>query len=496
MHSLTKKRVVLVLPNTRWYGRRPWMIANNCAFVITAILKDEYKFSILDANGTDMSLEEVRNKLQELKPDAVLVSGVSIEYSRQFHAIFAITRELFPNVLTVFGGAYPTLLPEETLRIDPNLSYIFIGYAETRLGEFMRAVLNGDTEAIEKMEGIGFRNKEGKIRIKPLKTKVVQLKELKDLEYSYMDLSPYLDQEHIDYMANGRGRTFSMMTSRGCPHNCIFCANKVLQGRGLAFYSAEKVLADIDYFVEKYNVNHFIFIDDLFLYDQKRVEKIMEGIIERRKKHPNLTWHHANVSAWHLDPELLRLMKKSGCSRIIISVESGSDRVLKEIIRKPFKLEIIPKVMKMCRDAGMDIGVNFVIGLPGETWEEIRQTFKFAEQMQADVVHFHIATPQPGTDLYKIADQQGLLPPNFSFLDERFFGYGEGFMTTDEFMPEELKVLRAYEWDQINFSTPERAAKVAEMYLTTVDKLKEHRKQTRRKLGIHHNMDETGRNKL
>lgn len=491
-----KKKVVLVLPNTRWYGKRPWMIANNCAFVITAILKDEYDFSILDANGLNISEKEVEARLLRLKPDAVLVSGVSMEYAKQFHAVFAIARRIFPGILTLLGGSYPTLLPEVALERDPNLSYVFIGPAETRLNDFMKSALSGDSEATLKTKGIAFRDGEGKIHINPISPQDMHLSELKDIDYSYMDLEPYTDQVHIDYMANGRGKTFSMMTSRGCPHNCVFCANKVLQGRGLLFYSAKKVLSDMDWLIEKYKINHFIFIDDLFLYDRKRVEEIIKGIIERRKTNPGLTWHHANVSAWHLDPELLAMMKKSGCSRIIISVESGSDRVLSKIIRKPFKLSLIPKVVKMCRDAGMDIGANFVIGLPGETWDEIRQTFKFAEDMQFDVSHFHIATPQPGTDLYKIAKEQNLLPQNFSFLDENFFGYGEGFITTDEFTPAELKIVRAYEWDRINFSTPEKTAKVAEMYLTTVEKLNEHRKQTRRKLGIHHNMDATGRNRL
>ncbi|MFA5147157.1 MAG: radical SAM protein [Candidatus Omnitrophota bacterium] len=491
-----KKRVVLVIPNTRWYGKRPWMIANNCAFVITALLKDEYDFSILDANGKDMSEEAVKNKLRDLKPDAVLVSGVSMEYSRQFHAIFAIARSLFPGILTILGGSYPTLLPKEAMERDKNLSYVFIGPAETRLNEFMKITLGGNDKAAKDTKGIAYRGGDGNVRINPITADDMRLAELRDTDYSYMDLSPYLDQVHMDFMANGRGKTFSMMTSRGCPHNCVFCANKVLQGRGLLFYSAEKVLSDMDWLMAKYDINHFIFIDDLFLYDRKRVEKIIEGIIERRKKNPKLTWHHANVSAWHLDPELLAMMKRSGCSKIIISVESGNTRVLTKIIRKPFKLDLIPKVVKMCRDAGMDIGANFVIGLPGETWDEILETFRFAEKMQFDVTHFHIATPQPGTDLYRIAKEKGLLPANFSFLDDGFFGYGEGFITTDEFTPFELKIVRAYEWDRINFSTPEKTAKVAEMYLTTVEKLNEHRRQTRRKLGIHHNQDATGRNRL
>ncbi|MCP4020675.1 MAG: radical SAM protein [Desulfobacteraceae bacterium] len=495
MDTSNLQKVVLVIPNTNWYNRRPWMISNNCAFVLTALLKDDYDFSILDANGSDMSKAEVKRQLLDLKPDAVLVSGVSIEYRKQYHAVFSIARQADPDVITILGGSYCTLLPEDAIKDDPNLSYVFIGHAEERLGAFMEKIFAKDPE-VKNIEGVAFRDENGRIRINPLSKKVVQLKELRDLDYSYMDLSPYLDQEHMDFMANGPGKTFMLMSSRGCPHNCVFCANKNLQGRGLVFYSAEKVLSDMEYLIATYDVNHFIFIDDLFLYDRDRVDEIIRGISALRKKYPGLTWHHANVSAWHLDPELLSAMKESGCDKIIISIESGSKRVLSKIIRKPLKLDIIPGVVKMCREAGMDIGANFVIGLPGETWEEIRQTFAFADELNLDLAHFHIATPQPGTDLYKMSVDGGYLPPDFSFLDERFFGYCEGFIETDEFTPQELKVLRAYEWDRINFSTPQKIKKAAQMYMTLVDKLNEHRRQTRRKLGVHVNKDERGINRL
>nr|WP_068430182.1 radical SAM protein [Magnetospirillum sp. XM-1]CUW37972.1 conserved protein of unknown function \ len=494
-----KDKVLLVLPNSRWHERRPWRIANNAAFVLTAILKHDFDFEILDANGEDLEMDQVRDRIRAISPDAVLVSAVSLEYSRQTHTTFALAREAKPGVLTVVGGPYASLMPKRVMQ-DPNITYCFLGHAEHRLDDFMKLALAGDEEGIRKTEGIAYRD-EGTVRVVPPPCNVVQIKkkyglDLTHPDYSAFDLTPYLDQEHIDFMANGPGKTFMLMSSRGCPHNCSFCANKITQGRGIAYYDPHRILEDIDYLIARYDINHLIFIDDLFLYDRERVEIIIRGIGERRKNNPKLTWHHANVSAWHLDPPLLALMRETGCSKIIISIESGSPRVLKELIRKPFKLDIVPKVVKMCRDAGMDIGANFVLGMPGETWEEIRQTFRFAEEMDIDLCHFHIATPQPGTDLYHMANDQGLLPPDFSFTDERFFGYGEGFIATDEFTPTELKVLRAYEWDRINFKTPEKCAKVAEMYMLSPAGLEEHRRQTRRKLGLHHNEDETGRNRI
>ena len=129
---------------------------------------------------------------------------------------------------------------------------------------------------------------------------------------------------------------------------------------------------------------------------------------------------------------------------------------------------------------------DFIIGFPGETWEEIRETFRFAEDCDLDLCMFHIATVLPKTDLYYLAKEQHLLPEDFSFYnDNANFGFCKGNITTDEFTPEELLVLRAYEWDRINFSTPERRKRACRVMEITEEELTEHRRQTRRKLGIH-----------
>jgi hypothetical protein len=122
--------------------------------------------------------------------------------------------------------------------------------------------------------------------------------------------------------------------------------------------------------------------------------------------------------------------------------------------------------------------------MPGETWDEIRQTFRFAEECDFDLATFTIATPLPKTALFEIARNQNLLDPGFNFLDEKYLGYSRGFITTDEFTPEELMVLRAYEWDRINFNTEAKKQKIAELYGITSAELILHRKRTRAALGL------------
>jgi len=129
---------------------------------------------------------------------------------------------------------------------------------------------------------------------------------------------------------------------------------------------------------------------------------------------------------------------------------------------------------------------NFVMGIPGETWEDIRESYRFVDALVDnnlfDYVSFAIATPLPGTELYEECQEKGYLPPEFSF--EEFYGFGRGVITTDEFTPNELQTLRAYEWDRINFKTHEKQVKIARMIGITLDELDEWRRETRKSIGL------------
>ncbi len=473
-------KVLLILANSRWYGKRPWVFVPFNALILTDILKREFSFDILDANGLDLSEEECQKRILEYRPEIVLVSALSFEYYQQFHKAIALAKEACPDAITIMGGVHPTVLGNDVLK-DENVDYIFQGHAEERLVDFLRLILSGDKNSILDFPGIGFRTSSGAIKINPVQSYIADVKKMAKVDYSLIDLEPYLIRETRDYQINSKVTSASIMTSYGCPYNCVFCATRTISGRRIAYRPIEDVLEEIDFLVNEHDIQELVFVDDCFLAKKKRVSLFFQELLERNY---NLTWKAATVAAWHLDDELLELMKKSGCTQITISVESGSPRVLHEIIRKPLKLEIIPPITKKCKELGIDFAVNFIIGFPGETWEDIRTTIRFAEEGDFDLVHFHIATPLPETDLFHIARDQGLLPADFNFLDAEYFGFGQGFISTDKFTAQELMILRAYEWDRINFKTKEKTAKVAQMYHVTLEELEEHRKQTRHKVGV------------
>lgn len=270
------------------------------------------------------------------------------------------------------------------------------------------------------------------------------------------------------------------ITSRGCPYRCIFCAGRTVSGSKVRFRSAKNVLQEIKQLYGQ-GIRDIFFLDDHFLANKKRAIEIMEGI---KDSFSGLAWRCVNVTAWLLDKDILSLMRTSGCSHITVSIESGNQEVLRKIVKKPIDLNAIPEKLSLAKSLGFDVVANFVIGFPGETWEQIRETFRYAENLDVDIVNFHIATPLPKTELMDICLEKGLLPHDYIQNISAYSGYGKGLIATEEFTPFELEVLRSFEWDRINFSSPERARNIARMNGISMKELDEWRKNTRRSLGI------------
>lgn len=391
-----------------------------------------------------------------------------------------IVKRVNSDILTLCGGVYPTTMPHEALECQ-SCDFIYIGPAEDRLIHFVECYQSNNRSALQAMDGIGYRKPDG--------TRVVnaydieQCRRLVPLEpdYALIELKKYLAPNFSEHNLSFAEPTASLLTSYGCFYNCVFCASRTIRGRNYAYRSASNVLSEIAWLYNDYGIRHFTFIDELFLGSKNRIMLILEGL---KNNYPDIRWKVANGSIWHVDDALLELMHAAGCRRINFSVESGSQRVLREIIHKPVQLDKFGPVVHKCQSLGIDVALNFVIGFPGETWEEIRQTIAFAEELSPDLVIFHIATPMPRTELYEIAKSGGHLSSDFDFRAPEFFGTARGFITTDEFNPQELMILRAFEWDRINFKTPVKTKKVAQMFNMDLPSLHAHRKKSRAELGI------------
>ncbi|MDP2212196.1 MAG: radical SAM protein [Candidatus Aquicultor sp.] len=203
----------------------------------------------------------------------------------------------------------------------------------------------------------------------------------------------------------------SIITSRGCPAKCIFCSIHSVWGRKFRARSPESVLEEIRHLRDDYGIQELQFEDDNLTFDATRAKSIFQGMIDLKF---DILWTTPNgVAAYALDDETLELMKKSGCYRICLAIESGNKEVLNKIIRKPLRLPIVKPLIAKVKDLGIAVDAFFVVGFPGETREQMADTFKFANGIGAENVNFFIATPYPGTKLYDVCREKGCYRPRY-----------------------------------------------------------------------------------
>jgi len=205
------------------------------------------------------------------------------------------------------------------------------------------------------------------------------------------------------------------MTSRGCPYRCVFCSVSEQWGHKIRHRSPKNVVNEIEFLLKNYPFLEGIrFFDDVFTIDKNRVIEICQEIIKRKL---NFTWE-CEARADAIDKELVREMKRAGCEFIDLGVESGSNKILKNI-KKNITVEQAIDAVKIIKQAGIGLKVFIMHGLPGETYEDIRKTVFLSRylchELKADGATQGITIIYPGTELEKIAKELGTLPKDFSW---------------------------------------------------------------------------------
>ncbi len=367
------------------------------AYLASMLEKESHEVKIIDgpalAAVEDYGFEELANDLRNFKPKVVGISAAysQIEYVRNS---LSLIKAIVPECITVLGGSLATSMPE-ILNEFKNLDYGVYGEAEFTFAEILKKIESN--KALENTEGLIWR--EGS-EVKFLKPKIIM-----NIDDIPMPARHLLRMEiYRPSPANYRRLpATTIMTSRGCPYQCIFCSKSV-EGGVFRAHSAKRVVDEIESLVKDYRIKDIQIFDDTFTCIQKRTEEICKGIIERNL---DIRWN-CMTRADNIDLELLKLMKKAGCYEVGFGIESGSERILK-FIDKGLTKEQIRKGVEEAKEAGLDIRGLFMIGFPTETKEEILETIEFAKELDVDVAQFMVATPLPGTKMWEIAKEKGVV---------------------------------------------------------------------------------------
>lgn len=465
-------KVLLTQPNYSVFGKRSWKVVPYSLGVLNATIKNEFDTMLFDPNFGNLDDETIISWLTNECPDVVGVSTISTEYIIETEHMINLVRRALPKVVIIVGGVIPTVSIDMAMQ-DHNVDYWLVGEGDISLLDFLLKIRDGGD--LSSVRGLCYY-KDGEKIIQPNQY-IIDLDAFPFADYGNLDVAEYSTQ-NIKYSQGLCSKAIPhavTITSRGCPYRCIFCSGPRISGSKVRMRSTKNVLEEIDMLC-KSGVKEISFLDDHFFFDRQRAIDIMKGIMKY-----NILWKCVNLTVWLLDEELLDLMRKSGCYMMVISVESGDQYVVNKIVKKPIKLDKTIEVVNMAKNKGFDILANFIIGFPHETWEQIRTTIAFASELNVDMVNFHIATPLPNTELMDMCVREGLIS---DFDPTSNIGYTNGIIETSEFTPKELEILRAFEWDRINFSSAIRREAIARIQNITLEELEQWRRNTRRSFGI------------
>ncbi|MBF0311430.1 MAG: cobalamin-dependent protein [Magnetococcales bacterium] len=477
-----KLRVFITMPNTSWFGKRQWLVPPYTLAVLAAIVRNAgHEVSVLDPNLDNLSIEEVVGRIAEADPDVVGITAMSLEYAKGVSELTLAVKAQNPQRKLLVGGIFATTTPELAMG-NHAADFAVLGEGEERIPRMLHLLAEG-AEDFASFDGIAYW-RDGELLVNRPARMIPDLDVIPQPAYDLVGLHRYsATNHHFGNVYNARYLPYAVTTTtRGCPFHCIYCSSHAIDGRQVRQRSAENVLAEIDWLVKEWGIRELIFLDDQLNYDRKRFRAILGGLIERDY---DLHWKAGNITTFLLTPELIDLMAESKCYQVIFPIESGNQHVLDKVLKKPLKLDRVPELVRRCRELGMETAVDFVIGSPGETWDQIRDSCNFADLLDADLTSFHIATPLPYTELYDLAREGGHLPEGFSFGNHDYFGFGRGCIATDQFTPNDLHILRALEWDRINFKTPEKKQRFAAMTGITQEELEIWRRNTIRNLGLY-----------
>ena len=312
----------------------------------------------------------------------------------------------FSTVPIVFGGVHASLFPEGTLR-HPDVDYVIIGEGETALVELIGFLATG-TPSPANILSLGWKTATETAVINP-RGPFQNMDTLPDTPFHLVDIQPYL---HTYFWEKN---VIDLESSRGCPYNCGFCYNEVYNLRRWRAMNPEKVVGMIRSLVKQSGVTNYLFIDDSFFVDKKRVMGIV-ALLEKEPYRIKMGFQgRINSLSLFTDSELERLIA-IGAVFFQFGVESGSPRIL-ELINKCLTVEeALAMNQRMKKYETVSTFYNFMVGLPTETREDVMATVDVAwrlleENPRAYLGTIHLYKEYPGTPLYRMALEEGYTPP-------------------------------------------------------------------------------------
>ena len=372
------------------------------AYMAAVLKKEGVPVKILEANAHDLTHEQIREEIEKYNPDLVGITSTT-SLIEEAHEIAKLCDK---KIKVIIGGIHASSLPKETLEKFPRFDYLAKGEGEFILLDLVKK------KKINQITGLYYRKGDEIIQNKPRKL----IEDLDSLPFPARELLPM-----NKYFSAGAKQYPSdyILSSRGCPYGCLFCADHLVHGKMFRFRSPENVIKEVEELCRK-GVKDFDFVDDNFTLLMERVEKFCDMMIEKglNKK---MGWRCSNgLRVDKVNYELLKKMKEAGCYMVSLGIESGNENILKKM-KKSIDLNKVRQAVKLCNQVGIETRGLFMFGNYGEDEKTMKDTINFAKSLDLDTATFHITIPFPNTDYWKIIQKEGkIYPKNY----REYIAYG------------------------------------------------------------------------
>jgi radical SAM superfamily enzyme YgiQ (UPF0313 family) len=373
------------------------------AYIAAVLKKNNFNVSILDAQVLNISKKDSKKNIIKKSPDLVGITATTSVINNAFKTAEMIKKYL-PNTKIVIGGRHASIQPNESLK-KPYIDFVIRGEGEYTFLELVKE-LEKKKPKYSRIDGLSFKLNKRIIHNKDRKLII----NIDEVPIPARDLLP-MDKYHPTPANHRREPATTIITTRGCPFNCIFCSTSL--GKIVRAHSPEYIVNEIECLIKNYKIKEVIFLDDTFTFNKKRVIDLCNLLI---KKKLDLTWSCMTRSET-MDLELAKKMKEAGCQYVGFGIESVTPKIL-ATLNRGCPIETINKSIKICKKAGLFVRGFYLIGSPGETIKTIKRNIKHAKKMGLDLASFSIICPYPGTKLMEYAEKNNLLyTKNWSYYD-------------------------------------------------------------------------------
>src|SRR3990172_8260356 len=409
-------KILFLLPGVdkqKQWGRWHMGAGNNTfnygiACLAGFLLGKGMEVALIDAQFLDDTEKDLPGILAREKPDLIGISCYTPTYMDAVNTA-DLCKRIAPGIRIVFGGAHPSLYPEETLKDNQSVDYVVFGEGEYTLHELMCCLEQGSD--LFSVKGLGHR-KNGKVVINPRREFIQSLDELPIPAYHVFPLDKY----RIQVTSYKRLPTYTMVASRGCPYSCTFCQVKQFLGTRMRYKSPHRLMEEILYLKEKQNARGIMFQGSTFTFDWNWIREFCELLI---KEKADLTWM-CFTRADRVNREILDLMKRAGCFGMSYGVESANQKSL-DLLKKNMKVEKIIESIRLSLDMGFFVTATYILGIPGEDENDVKNTVRLANRMGTHIAHFYLPIPYPESELYYQCKEDGGLREDLKWEDFNMF---------------------------------------------------------------------------